>query len=71
MIEIIGYLAMALVAGSFLMKDLNTLRMVNTAGAMLFVIYAWLTSAWPVLGVNLFIVSINLYHLYRAFGKAK
>lgn len=38
-IEILGYVAMALVGLSFLMKDVINLRLVNAVGCVCFVIY--------------------------------
>ena len=63
MVELLGYLAMGLVAFSFTLKDFRTFRMVNSGGAVLFVLYAALTHAWPVVGVNVFILVVNLYQL--------
>ena len=71
-IEIIGYMASAMVAVSLMMKNIVSLRWLNSIGCMLFVIYGSLINAWPVAGMNAFIVCINMYYLikmYRAGGQ--
>ncbi|CVK19237.1 MULTISPECIES: YgjV family protein [Sporomusa] len=64
-VECLGYFASLLVASSFLMKSINKLRLVNTAGAILFVIYAVTIKALPVALINLFIVCVNIYYLTK------
>jgi len=63
MTEIIGYAASALVAFSLLTSNVLRLRVLNLAGALVFVVYAGLTRAWPVLAVNLFVAGIDLWHI--------
>ncbi|MHB0995323.1 MAG: hypothetical protein ACYC2I_03025 [Elusimicrobiales bacterium] len=63
MTELIGYAASALVAVSLLTSNVLRLRALNLAGAVVFVIYAGLTRAWPVLAVNLFVAAIDLWHI--------
>lgn len=63
MTELIGYLASALVAVSLLTSNVLRLRVLNLVGAVVFVIYAGLTHAWPVLAVNLFVAAIDLWHI--------
>jgi hypothetical protein len=63
MTELIGYAASALVAVSLLTSNVLRLRVLNLAGAVVFVIYAGLTHAWPVLAVNLFVAGIDLWHI--------
>ncbi len=63
MIELIGYAASALVAVSLLTSNVLRLRVLNLAGAAVFVVYAGVTHAWPVLAVNLFVAAIDLWHI--------
>ncbi|MDD5209684.1 MAG: hypothetical protein PHV36_09870 [Elusimicrobiales bacterium] len=63
MTEIIGYLASALVAVSLLTSNVLRLRVLNLAGALVFVVYGGLTRAWPVLAVNLFVAGIDLWYI--------
>ncbi len=65
MTELIGYLASALVAVSLLTSNVLRLRVLNLAGAAVFVVYAALAGAWPVLAVNLFVAGIDLWHIVK------
>lgn len=65
-IELLGYLASSIVAVSFLMKSITKLRLINTIGAILFVIYALAIQAVPVALINLFVVCVNLYYLAKS-----
>lgn len=64
-IEMLGYVATFFVATSFLFKSIINLRIVNTIGAVLFVIYGVIIAAYPVALLNGFLVCVNLYQLYR------
>ena len=62
--DIIGYIAMALLLISFLMKDVKKLRIVNSIGCAFFVVYGFLlVTSWPIIITNSAIISINLYYL--------
>jgi hypothetical protein len=69
MIELIGYLASALVAVSLLTSNVLRLRVLNLAGALVFMAYALLTQAWPVLAVNFFVACIDLWHIISLKAK--
>ena len=64
-VEWIGYVAMATVLISFLMKSIIKLRIVNSFGGLLFVFYGVLLEpiSKPVIITNEFILCINLYYL--------
>ncbi|OOF49539.1 hypothetical protein BKK52_03225 [Rodentibacter trehalosifermentans] len=64
-IELLGYIATFFVAASFLFKSIVQLRIVNSIGAALFVIYGVIIGAYPVAVLNGFLVCVNLYQLYR------
>lgn len=64
--EIVGYLASLCVLLSFLMKNIKTLRIVNTIGCIIFIVYGILL--WfsiPIIITNTAIVSINVYYLLK------
>ncbi|MEM9680940.1 MAG: uroporphyrinogen decarboxylase [Bacteroidota bacterium] len=64
--EWVGYLASAVLLVSFMMKSINTLRLVNSAGAILFVVYGiMLNISWPIIITNTAILGINMYYLLR------
>ncbi len=64
--EWVGYLASAILLVSFTMKDIRKLRMVNSAGAVLFVVYGFmLSTSWPIVITNVAILGINIYYLSK------
>jgi uncharacterized protein with PQ loop repeat len=64
--EWVGYLASIVLIVSFLMKNVNTLRIVNSFGALLFVIYGiMLAISWPIIITNGFILMANIYYLSK------
>ena len=70
--EIIGYLALAVVLLSFLMRDVEKLRMVNIVGCSLFVAYGvFLGFSIPIIVTNIAIAIINLVYLIKSKKKAK
>jgi uncharacterized protein with PQ loop repeat len=66
--EWVGYLASLVLMISFLMKNINTLRIINSIGAVLFVIYGiLLVTSWPIIITNTFILGVNIYYLTKHF----
>lgn len=65
-IELLGYIAMITVACSFLLKDVVKLRLVNTFGAILFVVYGILIGSFPVIGLNIFVACVNGYYILKS-----
>ncbi len=63
-IEWTGYAASLFVLLSFLMRNIRTLRYVNTVGCLFFVIYGFFLESWPVIITNVAIVLVNLYYLF-------
>ena len=63
-IEWIGYAASLFVLLSFLMRNITTLRYVNTLGCMFFVIYGILLNSYPIIITNAAIILVNLYYLF-------
>ncbi|AOW21739.1 uroporphyrinogen decarboxylase [Urechidicola croceus] len=63
--EWVGYLASAMLIISFMMKNLNKLRFINSIGAILFVIYGFMLDiSWPIIITNAFILCANMYYLF-------
>jgi len=69
--EYIGYAASAGVLISFLMKNIRTLRIVNTVGCALFITYGLLLPSWPIVVTNAAIVLINGYYLFLKPSNSK
>ena len=66
--EWIGYVASVVLMVSFLMKNINTLRIINSFGAILFVVYGiMLAISWPIIVTNTFILGVNTYYLTKHF----
>lgn len=66
--EWIGYLASLILMISFLMKNIITLRTINSIGAILFIVYGFmLTTSWPIIITNIFILGVNLIYLTKHF----
>ena len=65
-IDWVGYLAMATVLISFLMKSILKLRIVNNFGCLLFVFYGYLLSSTPIIITNAAIFGVNVFYLIKA-----
>ncbi len=65
--ELVGYAASIVIAISVMNTNVLRLRLFNIAGAVLFTAYGFLIEAWPIAGLNFFIVIVNAVHLYRIF----
>ena len=65
--EIVGYVASVVIAISVMNTNVLRLRLFNIAGAVLFTIYGFLIKAWPIAGLNFFIVIVNAVHLFKIF----
>ena len=69
-IELIGYLATAILVISFLPKQVKWIRLVNLLGCLLFVVYGILLGwKFPLIISNGLIACIQVYHLLRAKKK--
>lgn len=66
-LELVGYVASALIAFSLMMTSILRLRMINVVGSVMFSIYGLLIGAYPVAALNGFIVLVNVFHLARIF----
>ncbi len=62
----VGYLASLALIISFMMKNVRTLRIINSIGAVLFVIYGiiMLQISYPIIITNGFILGANIYYLF-------
>ncbi|MBS3941523.1 MAG: YgjV family protein [Actinobacteria bacterium] len=64
-VELIGYLASALIVASLLMASVLRLRVVNLVGAIVFTTYGVLIGSPPVWLANGAIIIIDVYYLWR------
>jgi hypothetical protein len=65
-VEWVGYLAMATVLFSFLMKSVTKLRIVNSFGCLLFAFYGMILTplSKPIIVTNIAIFCINIYYIF-------
>lgn len=68
-LEVVGYIASVLVAVSLMMTSIIKLRIINLLGAICFVVYGMLISAYPVALVNFIIVIINIVNLKKIYSQ--
>ena len=62
--EWVCYLASIILIISFMMKNVSTLRIINSAGAVLFILYGYMLQiSWPIIITNVFILGANIYYL--------
>lgn len=66
-VELLGYLASAIVVGSLAMSSVVRLRVLSLIGSTLFGVYGLLIGAIPIVATNVVIIAINGYFLWRAF----
>ena len=64
-IEAIGYVGTALVLISFLMTSVYKLRIINTAGSLISVIYGVIMQVYPTVVLNGALALINIFFLWR------
>jgi len=64
--EWVGYLASFVIMIAFVMKNIITLRIINSIGAILFIVYGiLLLTSWPIIITNVFVLGINIFYLAK------
>jgi hypothetical protein len=63
--EIYGYIGTVLILGSFLIEDVFRLRLVNTIGAIFWLIYGFGIYAGPTIVVNFCVILIHSYWFFK------
>lgn len=64
-LEIFGYIGSALVVVSLLMASVVKLRIINTLGSVISATYALIIGSFPLALMNISLIIINLYYLYK------
>ena len=64
-VELIGYVASALIAISVTMNSIVKLRIINMIGAFMFGTYGLLIGSIPVVLMNYFIGVTNIFYLWK------
>ncbi len=70
LIELFGYLGSALVIVSMLMTSVLKLRIINTAGSVVCVIYGLIIQSYPTVVMNLALIAINVYGMLKLTNKS-
>lgn len=65
LLEIFGYIGSILVVVSMLMSSVIKLRIINTIGSVVSGIYALICGAFPLALMNICLIIINVYNLYK------
>ena len=64
LIDLFGYSATFVLMISFTMKNIFSLRIINSIACLLFIAYGFLLSvSWPIIISNAFIFLINIYYV--------
>ncbi len=71
MVEVIGYVASALIVASLAMTSVLRLRTISLLGSIAYVIYGVLLSAWPIVIANGIIACLNIWNIYRELTSKK
>ncbi len=66
LIDLFGYSATFFLMISFTMKNIFSLRIINSIACLLFIAYGFLLSvSWPIIISNAFIFLINIYYVLK------
>lgn len=65
LIELFGYLGSTLVVVSMLMASVVKLRVINCIGSVISATYAFIIGSFPLALMNICLIIINLYNLYK------
>lgn len=68
-IQLIGYIASVIIAVSMSMSSIVKFRWINLAGAVTFFTYGLFINAVPIVLLNTFIISVDIYYLIRIYTK--
>lgn len=65
LLELMGYVSSIIVLISFLMSSVVKLRVINSIGCIVFVIYAILIKTYPTAFLNICLIAVNVYYLIK------
>ena len=63
--EILGYLASIVVLISMITRDMLKLRIINSIGCALFVIYSFIIQSYPLVLLNSIIIIVQIINIYK------
>lgn len=65
MIDLIGYLASGIILISFAVKDIIKLRIINSIGSVVWIVYGTLINNNPTIFVNIAVLMIHIWWLIK------
>ena len=65
MIDIIGYIGMGIILYSFTIENIYKLRLINSIGSMVWIVYGLGIMAGPTILVNSSVLAIHLHWFYK------
>ena len=65
MIDIIGYIGMAIILYSFTIENIYKLRLMNSIGSIVWIVYGLGIMAGPTIMVNSSVLAIHLHWFYK------
>lgn len=65
-LEALGWIGSAVIVWSLLQTQLSRLRMLNLVGALVLVVFNLILGVWPMVGLNVVLAGINLWHLVHS-----
>ncbi|HUG41652.1 MAG TPA: hypothetical protein VMM12_14280 [Longimicrobiales bacterium] len=68
-VDLVGWCATAVFVGSYFFSKPETLRRVQVAGALLWMVYGILLEATPVIAANLLVVTAAAWTAHRGSGR--
>ncbi|WP_297768660.1 cyclic nucleotide-binding domain-containing protein [uncultured Roseovarius sp.] len=71
MIEAVGWLAVAFKLATFSMNSMIWLRVLVILSSVCFIIYSALFQIWPLLAIEVILLSINAYRLYELIALSR
>ena len=71
LLEVVGWIATLIVISSFLINDMLRLRMVNLIGAFCWLIYGILAVSSSIIFLNIVIVGIQSFKIWKLIQNAK
>ena len=71
LLEIVGYVGSVLVVVSMLMSSIVKLRVINTIGSVISMVYAIIVGALPLALMNVCLIVINIFNLVKLMRKEK
>lgn len=65
MIDLVGYLASGIILISFAVKDIIKLRIINSIGSVVWIVYGTLINNNPTIFVNIAVLMIHIWWLIK------